>query len=86
MALAFGSTVTRLMGGEDAGGSPAGSEQDASKIRQRKTPRLRRVVLVRIREVGRDKVREVYAGMLAQNGEEGLRRGNLAVHLCGIVR
>jgi len=30
VALAFGSTVTRLRGGEEAGGSPLGSEQETN--------------------------------------------------------
>jgi hypothetical protein len=46
VALAFGSTVTRLRGGEEAGGSPEGSVQEAIIIRQRKTPRVRSVVLI----------------------------------------
>jgi hypothetical protein len=48
VVLAFGSTVTRLRCGEETGGSPEGSVQEASNIRQRKTPRFRSVVLVSI--------------------------------------
>jgi hypothetical protein len=46
VALAFGSTVTRLRGGEEAAEFPAGSVQDARNIKPKKTLSARRVRLV----------------------------------------
>jgi len=43
VALAFGSTVTRLMCGEEAGGFPEGREQAAKSTRQQSTLNARRV-------------------------------------------
>jgi hypothetical protein len=59
VALAFGSTVTRLRGGEEAGGSAEGSVQEARNIKTQSTliaRSVRRVMLVRVREVGCDQV------------------------------
>jgi len=43
VALAFGSTVTRLRGGEEAGGSALGREQETSDVRQSRVPRIREI-------------------------------------------
>jgi len=43
VALAFGSTVTRLKGGEEAEGVAPGTVQEASNIRQNRMPGIRKV-------------------------------------------
>jgi hypothetical protein len=59
VALAFGSTVTRLRGGEEAAGFPAGSVQEARSIKPQSTlsaRSVRLVMLVGVREVSSDQV------------------------------
>jgi hypothetical protein len=54
VAVAFGSTVTRLRGGAEAAGFPAGSVQEASIVKPQSTlstRRVRLVMLVGVREV-----------------------------------
>jgi len=46
VTVAFGSTVTRLRGGEEAGESAEGSEQEARSIKPQSTLSARRVRIV----------------------------------------
>ena len=73
VALAFGSTVTRLRGGDEADGSGVAYVQDARSVKAQSTLNARRVrivILIGIREVGSDQVGDVRASVLAQDGKE----------------
>ena len=88
VALAFGSAVTRLRGVGDAVVLVGANEQEIRSVklqRRLNAQNVRKVMLVRVCEVDSDQVGDVRARVLAQDGEEVLRCGNLTIHLRRII-
>jgi len=97
VALAFGSTVTRLRRGDDAAGSELANVQEARSVKAHTAPkhsgagstlrarRVRKVILVGCCKVGSDQIGNVHISVLAQDGEEIIRSGNASIHLGTVV-